>query len=31
MDITLDLSKVDDYITLNMIYSAQGKINNDPT
>lgn len=31
MDITLDFSKVDDYITLNMIYSAQGKINNDPT
>ena len=31
LDITLDFSKVDDYITLNIIYSAQGKINNDPT
>lgn len=31
MDITLDFSKVDDYITLNIIYSAQGKLNNDPT
>ncbi len=31
MDIALDFSKADDYITLNIIYSAQGKINNDPT